>query len=474
MSQHTAYRLTCSHPSSRPRAGIDSGTCADIDLLTQLPDRAAALQKLDRALAASSDQMVGILLVGVGRLKLINTSFGHHAGDQMLAQIAHRLETETALDGPCTPASVARICGDEFAVIVERLAGDQSLLALAEQLQHVLSRPVMIEGHEVQVRPCIGAVVHHGQYRHADTMLRDAEAAMRRVKATAEGRVVVFDQAMHEELCRRMRIEFALRHAIARQELSVAYQPIISFATGQVARFEALVRWNHPQLGSVSPGEFVPIAEETGLILPLGEWVLRTACRQLALWRRDRFIDDSVSMSVNLSRVQMQQHDLIEMVHGAIEDAGLCPGAGDLHLEITESAIMIDPDRAVELLNTLRAGGVSISMDDFGTQYSSLACLHQFPLNTLKIDRAFIRNLADRRDYAAVVHAIITLAHNLGMSVTAEGIETPEQAVQLLTMECDHAQGYHFARPMPADQTAHYLATYTPPTLAAVAVPRVA
>jgi diguanylate cyclase (GGDEF)-like protein len=474
MSHYTTMmkQTVAANPSGRALAE-PAGSAVDLDLVTHLPSRSVARQWIEDVLRRGEAATTGILLVGFDRLKLINTSMGPQAGDHLLTQMAERLQT-TVLNGVGVSrrAMVARLCGDEFVVIVEQVAQVADLIALASRLAHDMARPFVLEGHEIQVRPSVGVVDNCSKYRAADQILRDVQTAMYRAKNASDaaarsrtGSVVIFDHAMHEEACRRMQLELALRLAVERQELSLAYQPIISFATGRVARFEALLRWSHPQLGHISPAEFIPVAEETGLILPMGEWVLRTACRQLARWRRDRFIDNSVTMSVNLSRVQMQQHDLPEMVRSAIDEADLCPGGGDLHLEITESAIMTDPARAIDLLNILRSQGVSISMDDFGTQYSSLSCLHQFPLNTIKIDRAFIRNLAERRDYAAVVHAIVTLAHNLDMQVTAEGIETPEQVVQLLAMECDFAQGFHFARPMPAEQAAHYLATYVPPKL---------
>ena len=450
---------------------VAGGSCVThVDALTGLAARASALAWFDKHLRTHA-QPAGVILLSIDRFGLVNASLGHRTGDGLLVQLAQRVEATVRSElGPnaAERVRVARTGGSEFAVLASALPDGVALDALADRLDHDLAQPVEVESHQLQVRATLGVAARtprSGSPRaEGEAVFRDAQIALRQAKLSLATRAT-FDPAMREQVCRRMQLELALHHALRHGGLSLNYQPIISFATGEVAGFEALVRWTDPVLGAISPAEFIPIAEETGLVLPLGEWVLSEACRQLAAWRCDGLADPTVTMSVNLSRVQMHQQDLVAMVLARVEEAGLCPGAGDLHLEVTESSIMTDPQRAVAVLHDLRKAGVSISMDDFGTQYSSLACLHQFPLNTIKIDRAFIRNLDQRREYGAVVHAIVTLAHNLDMKVVAEGIETADQAVELLAMECDAAQGYHFARPLAAADAGHYLATYQPPAL---------
>ena len=388
------------------------------DDLTGLPNRALFLERLGRAVARSrgrSEAIYAVLYLDLDRFKLVNDGLGHHIGNQLLVAIARRLEQ-------CLrPAdTVARLGGDEFTILVDDLKDPEGATQLAERVQASLTAPFSLGGQEVYTSASIGiAVSTHGYHRHED-VLRDADIAMYRAKALGKARYEVFDSAMHLHAVSLLKLETDLRRAVEHDEITAHYQPIVSLATGEITGFEALARWRHPQRGLILPDEFIPLAEETGLILTLGPALLREACREVA-----RLRDTRLTISVNLSARQLADDGLLEEIDGALADAGLA--AARLKLEVTESAIMSNADAAIAVLLELRTRGIGIQIDDFGTGYSSLSYLQKLPVDTLKIDRSFVSRIDDGGDKAEIVESIIALARSLDLEVIAEGIETERQ-----------------------------------------------
>ena len=433
------------------------------DRLTGLPNRELLNDRIAQAIKhRQRDPQHGfsLLFLDFDRFKVVNDSLGHEAGDKLLISIADRL-TKTVRDidtvTPArSPATAARLGGDEFILLVENLKEGHTAVRIAERLLEALSAPYHIDGHTIQSTASIGITTSDIVYSTPDQAIRDADTAMYRAKAAGKGRYVVFDQAMHAQAMARLNLENDLRAAISEgNQLFLVYQPIIDIRRGTIAGFEALCRWQHPKRGPIGPVEFIPVAEELGLINRLGAWVLEVACGQLVSWRRRDAKFHNVSMSVNLSRRQLHGRDVVAEIAGIL--ARTCAPPASIKLEITESAIMVDPDQAIQVLEEIRKLGIGLHMDDFGTGYSSLSCLHKFPLSGLKIDQAFVLNASERRDYAAVVNAIVTLARNLNIELVAEGVEGAEQLALLEAMGCDQAQGYYFARPMPAAEAEQYV-----------------
>ncbi|MDT5268997.1 MAG: hypothetical protein QOH49_1183 [Acidobacteriota bacterium] len=423
------------------------------DALTGLPNRALFMDHVKMAIQRSrrsGDRLFAALFLDLDRFKIINDSLGHMVGDQLLVGIAHRLEA-------CLRPgdTVARLGGDEFTILLEDLASTEDAIDVARRVQEAVTQPFNIGGHEVFTTASIGIALSNTGYERAEDLLRDADTAMYRAKMEGKKRHVVFDKAMHDRAMEILQLETDLRRAITRKEFFLNYQPIVDLETGRVASFEALVRWRHPERGLVMPGDFVPVAEETGLIVPLGLWVLNEACRQMREWQRQGVTDSSVTMSVNLSGRQFSQADLIEQISSALREAGL--KAVNLKLEITESMVMENFDTAIDMLTQLRILGVGLSIDDFGTGYSSLSYLHRFPIDTLKIDRSFVTQMTDNSENAEIVRTIVTLARSLDMEVVAEGVETADQLRQLSDLGCDYGQGYLFSRPVGAGQAAELL-----------------
>jgi EAL domain-containing protein (putative c-di-GMP-specific phosphodiesterase class I) len=311
------------------------------------------------------------------------------------------------------------------------------------------AQPYQLGPHKVYSTASIGIVTSAMPAESADDVLRDADTAMYEAKLAGKGQYIVFDVSMRQRVQKRLNLENELRQAVEASQLFLMYQPIVSLQTGQIESFEALLRWNHLERGLISPGEFIPIAEDTGLILPIGEWVLREACGQFARWRASLGPAAPRSVSVNLSRSQLALSDLPETIRRVLEETGMAPEC--LHLEVTESAVMKDASAVIQMLRAIKAIGVKLDMDDFGTGYSSLACLQEFPIDVLKIDRSFVANIDRGRDFTALVQAVAQLARNLKISVVAEGIETVEQALVLQSLECDFGQGYLFSKPLMAD-----------------------
>jgi diguanylate cyclase (GGDEF)-like protein len=435
------------------------------DGLTHLPNRTLLMQKvhtvLDRV-RRHDHYHAAVLFLDLDRFKIINDSLGHTAGDELLTTLARRLRSAMAdlvAAGHCADATVARLGGDEFTILLDDLRDPDAADFIAHSLLPEIARPVKFEadpsGQEFFTTASIGVVVAGRQYASARDLLRDADVAMYSAKTAGKNRVVKFDRSMQAAAVDRLRLESDLRHAIARDELRLVFQPIVSLATRKLAGFEALVRWQHDGR-LVSPADFIPIAEETGLIVPIGRWVLAEACRTLADWRQ-RLGDaaEGLTMAVNLSRRQLSDPDLPAAVTDALTRHAIPPAR--LKLEITESVIMEETDASRGALRKLNEAGVCLAMDDFGTGYSSLACLHRLPLKQLKIDRSFVLNLEGRRDAAAVICAIVTLAHNLGMEVVAEGLERIEQVAFLQSLDCDLGQGFLFARPLDPQKAEQFI-----------------
>ncbi len=373
------------------------------------------------------------------------------AGDQLLMGIGRRLEG-------CVRAgdTVARLGGDEFAILVSDLRDEDDALRLVDRVSQELSMPFMLNGHEVFTSASIGIAASDARYDRPVELLRDADTAMYRAKALGKAHHVFFDQAMHTSVVGRLRLETDLRRALERNEFWVAYQPIVALEDGRITGFEALVRWQHPERGLVSPVEFIPAAEETGLIIPLDRWVIREACRQVRVWQ-DNFPDlHPLMLSVNLSSKQFAHPNLIEAIDEIVFDTGFDPRC--LRMEITESVIMSQPETAAEKLLQIRSRGITLSMDDFGTGYSSLSYLHKFPFNVLKIDRSFVSRIGPGGEGSEIAATIVALAHNLHMKIVAEGVETAQQAELLREMQCQYGQGYHFSRPLAAPAAAEFLA----------------
>lgn len=420
---------------------------ASHDALTGLPNRVFFMERLMAVLAYAhtySSSVFAVLFLDCDDFKVVNDSLGHLAGDKLLKAVARRLSN--CINPNYT---LARFEGDEFTVLLEKIQSVDEATQLAETIQQALSKSFLLHEHEVFINTSIGIVLGNSDYEQPEHLLRDADTAMYQAKTLGKARYQLFNREMHTRALTRLQLENDLRRAIERQEFIVYYQPIICLSTGRISSFEALVRWKHPQGGLVPPDHFIPVAEATGLIVPLGFWVLENSCRQLKLWQeksaqRGEVFD--ITMSVNLSVKQFSQPNLIEQIDQVLESLKL--DSKNLKLEITESAIMDNPELATELFEQLKERQIQLSLDDFGTGYSSLSYLHRFPLDIIKIDRSFISNLDSMGKNLDVVQAILNLAHHLGMSVVAEGIETPEQLSLLRLLGCELAQGYLFAQPL--------------------------
>lgn len=434
------------------------------DDLTGLANRVYLMERLRERLRTArggSSHRFAVIFMDLDRFKVINDSLGHAAGDRFLTAVAERLQqamTSLRERVHLDDATIARLGGDEFTVVIEGLRDTAAAKAVAGGLQQALASPFTLDGQQIVTTASMGIAISSARYRYAEDLLRDADIAMYRAKAGGRARFEVFDQAMHDDILARLELENDLRHAIERDEFELHYQPLVSMSTGELQGFEALLRWRHPSRGLVSPSMFIPIAEETGLIVQLGRKALTGACAQLREWQQ-RFPQlESLSVSVNLSVKQLADPALIQKIESTVASTGIRPGT--LKLEITESAIMDDLDAMRRLLSQLKKLNVQLWMDDFGTGYSSLSCLHQFPFDGIKIDRSFIRSMNERHELTAVVMAIVALSHHLHMSVVAEGIETKDQLVQLQALECDLGQGYYFARPLPAEESERFIENY--------------
>jgi diguanylate cyclase (GGDEF)-like protein len=428
------------------------------DSLTDLPNRALFMDRLQRAIHRTKRQAnyrFAVLFLDLDGFKVVNDSLGHATGDELLIAIGRRLEL-----GMRRGDTLTRLGGDEFAILADDIRDLGDAILLAERVRLDLRAPFNLGGHEVFATASVGIALGSKDRERPEDLLRDADTAMYRAKAQGKERFVVFDQAMHTSVVERLRLETDLRRAIDRGEFAVHYQPIVALRTGRIAGFEALVRWEHPERGMIAPSVFIPVAEETGLILHLGLWVLRAACRQLRTWQEGAPELSSLMISVNLSSKQLMQPDLVEQVDQVLRETGLAPE--HLKLEITESVIMEHPPSANEVLGRLKDRGIQLSLDDFGTGYSSLSYLHRFPIDTLKVDRSFVNRIDAEDGDPVIVQTIVALAHNLGMQVIAEGVETEEQVNRLKAMGCEYGQGYFFARPVDGDSAGALLRSREP------------
>ncbi|HLJ03738.1 MAG TPA: EAL domain-containing protein [Solirubrobacteraceae bacterium] len=416
------------------------------DPLTGLPNRVLFLDRIEQALARLRRRkgLAAILFLDFDHFKVVNDSLGHQVGDELLAAVAPRLKHAVRATD-----TVARLGGDEFAILLEEIAGESDAIEMAERVAALFARPFVIAGSEHFMTASVGIALAHGGELPIE-LIRDADAAMYRAKERGRARYEVFDEAMRGRALARLRIENDLRRAIERGELRLDYQPLVSLRDHSILGVEALLRWRHPQRGLISPTEFIPVAEENGLIEPIGRWVLERACRQAAHWNADRPDARPLEMSVNLSAVQLAKPGLADTVQAALQASGLDPGS--LCLEITETAMLREPEAVSEALQALGALGVRLVLDDFGTGYSSLSYLPQLPLDILKIDRSFIDGLGVEAHDTAITEAIVAMSRALSLSVVAEGVEQEHQAVELLRLGCEMAQGFFFSPPVSAQE----------------------
>lgn len=429
------YRGVGSDVTAARRAEASMERMARFDSLTGLANRSQLQSRLRDAVENGLD--LAVVSVDLDRFKSVNDTLGHAIGDKLLKKVAERLAA--MLDAHDV---AARLGGDEFVVLRMGRHSREALALLADHIIAALARGYEIEGYRIVVGASVGVAVSGEDGRTGDDLLRNSDLALYRAKADGKGRFRFFEPAMDAALQTRRMLELDLRDALQREELTVHFQPLVDMASARVVGCEALARWTHPQRGPISPAEFIPVAEETGLILALGEFVLRAACREAAHW------DPEMIIAVNLSTVQFRASGLVDQVRRAIADAGLAPHR--LELEITESILIDDKDSAMRILAELRALGVRIALDDFGTGYSSLAYLSSFPFDKIKIDRSFVRDVENRPDAAAIIRAICSIATTLGMSTTAEGVETWRELEWLRRHGCDEAQGFLFSRPVSA------------------------
>jgi len=417
------------------------------DALTGLPNRGLFLDRLHGAIARGrrrSSYGYAVLFLDLDRFKLVNDSLGHLLGDQLLIHVARRLQS-------CLRPgdTIARLGGDEFTVLLEDMEDPSEASRVAERIRLVFDAPFDVQGHDVFTTASIGIALGGPRYDRPEAVLRDADTALHRAKAEGKARHRLFDTPMHVAAVEHLQLENDLRRALERGEFRLNYQPIVELDTGTVIGFEALVRWQHPERGLLQPDAFIPLTEETGLVMALGDWVLRDSCRQLAAWDATIPGAEALSITVNLSSRQIDDRDLVERVAAAVRDAGIEPRR--LKLEVTESLIVGNPSAAAELLNRIKALGCEICLDDFGTGYSSLSYLLRLPIDVIKVDRSFLVDLGRGTRNAEIVWAVLELARRLGMRVIAEGVETHSQVLHLRELDCAYAQGYYFSRPLDAD-----------------------
>ncbi|NOQ89076.1 MAG: EAL domain-containing protein, partial [Gammaproteobacteria bacterium] len=419
------------------------------DELTDLPNRTLLFDRMSQCVEHAgrhSNYQYAILFMDLDRFKNINDSLGHTVGDKVLEYVAKLLLRCVRSD-----TTVSRLGGDEFAILLDDIADVADAYRVAERIHHELLKPMALERHEVFTSASIGIAVGQADYDNPADILRDADTAMYRAKQKGNAHTEVFDEKMHANAVNLLKLETELRRAVDREEFCLYYQPIVSSSTGRIVGFEALLRWNHPERGLVSPTEFITVAEETGLINEISYWVLREACRQNQAWNNNDATPYPLYVSVNLSAIQFRQKDLVKRIEYELQSLSF--DAKNLRLEITESTLIDNPKLVNQMLQDFKNSGIHLYLDDFGTGYSSLSYLHSFPFDTLKIDRSFVSKLGTGDEHIGMVNAIIAVARNFNMGVIAEGVETKAQIEQLQKLGCEHLQGHYFSKPLSVEET---------------------
>jgi diguanylate cyclase (GGDEF)-like protein/PAS domain S-box-containing protein len=417
------------------------------DSLTGLPNRTLFVDRLQTAFRSAqraSAASFAVCYLDFDRFKLVNDSFGHAIGDKLLIEIAARLRILIP-----TGETIARLGGDEFGILIEDVDGTMNAMSMTDVIRNELARPFDLLGGRVQSTVSIGVANWSRSYERPEEILRDADTALSHAKRAGRDRCEIFSPEMHEASVRFLENETELRSAVDRGEFRAFYQPIVDLSTARLVGFEALIRWEHPDRGSISPGEFIQVAEETGLIYPIGEWMLRQTCRQLAAWQRVYVEAKDISVAVNVSAKQFMQADVGALVSRVLEETGIRPES--LKLELTESVMAENLSHVANVMSSLKQLGVKLSIDDFGTGYSSLSNLHLLPVDTLKVDRSFVNHMDDGSENREIIKTIVSLANSLRLDLIAEGIETEEQLVQLRNLGCGYGQGFYFAPPLDAN-----------------------
>jgi diguanylate cyclase (GGDEF)-like protein len=439
-----AYRMAGSLTDITDRKNAEQQLLHDAfhDALTGLANRALFLDRLGQSMARSERKPgyhFAVLFLDLDRFKVINESLSHTIGDRLLVELADRIR------GCLRPAdTAARLGGDEFAILLEEIGDMQDAVGFAERINKAVQEPFTLEGDEVFTSASIGIALGSPGYERPEDLLRDADTAMYRAKALGRARHAMFDASMHTRAVALLQLETDLRRALEHNDFRVYYQPIVSLKTGKTAGFEALIRWIHPKRGIIMPMEFIPLAEETGLIIPIGRWVLQEACRQLRAWQTRHSRTVPLMISVNISGLQFLRPELIAQVDLLLRETGL--DGADLKLEITESVIMENAEYAMDMLRQMKAQNIRLCIDDFGTGYSSMSYLRRYPIDTVKIDKSFTTRIDTDPESLEIVKTVVTMAHNLGKDIIAEGVETREQLAQIKALKCEYAQGFFFSK----------------------------
>lgn len=418
------------------------------DKLTGLPNRKLFIEELESSLKKAhinNNFSFTVLILDLDQFKLINHSYGHLMGDNLLIQIAERLKQYLHAQD-----ILARLGGDEFGIILNHLGNLEHTLEIVDLIKQSFARPFQLNDYEVYSSASIGITISDTKYQKVGDILRDADAALNQAKTKDKASYTIFRQEMYLEAVNRLQLDNDLRRAIERKEFELRYQPIVELNTKKITGFEALIRWEHPEKGWISPNNFIPVAEETGLIIPLSNWILNQGCQQLCKWQKLSNNYQDLIISINLSVKQFSQNNLVEKIMDTVQNLGMNHHC--LKLEITESCLVKNTEEICLILNQLKALGMKLSMDDFGTGYSSLSYLHRFPFDTLKIDRSFIKDMTQSTDKLRLTQTIIHLANDFGMEVIAEGIETEKQWKKLQQLGCPYGQGYYFAKPLTAQE----------------------
>jgi len=434
--------------SQRRKAETQLAFDALHDSLTKLPNRALFLDRLRHAIdygRRHKEYGFSVFFIDIDHFKNVNDSMGHPVGDKLLLAFSARVQK-------CLRQSdtLARLGGDEFAILLENSTEKESALRDAQRILESLRVPYQLAGTDFYISASIGIVLNTQEYQQADDVLRDADIAMYRAKALGKARYEIFTPDLRDEAASKLALDSQLRNAIEREEFRLDYQPIFSLKPRELVGFEALLRWQHPERGLLPPADFLPFAEESGMIIPLGEWVLRQACRQMSRWRKAHAESDGLVVNVNISGRQFMQLDFVDLIAATLKENALPPSV--LHLEITESVLINNVEQAGQVLADLHKMGVQIQIDDFGSGYSSLGYLQQFPVDTIKIDKSFVQSMQAGSKGSQLVKTMVAMARNLGMSIIAEGIETDQQLVELCAMECGFGQGFYLSHPLPESE----------------------